>query len=237
MFLREHHRPPELPGRLDERRFEEHQISVQQPGLLVSRAVAAVTAVVDRSSVDRRFLEEVDMRGRWMHWRFGAALLLSAACAGIGEASEPLAADLLADWESQKARIVDLAEAMPAEKYDFKPTPAQMTFAEQMVHLAEAHVRQLARLDPAGRVRAPVPANGQTKDEVVRFVAAAYDYGTAVLRANQGALLEPAGDRTGARAVWAAMMNAQNHYGQGAVYLRLSGIVPPASRDRQHHHE
>jgi uncharacterized damage-inducible protein DinB len=38
------------------------------------------------------------------------------------------------------------------------------------------------------------------------------------------------GGRSKARGVWAAMNNAMNHYGQCVVYLRLNGIVPPASR-------
>jgi uncharacterized damage-inducible protein DinB len=128
--------------------------------------------------------------------------------------------------------MVDLAEAMPADKYDFKATPAQRTFAEQLLHLADAHVAMLKRLDPGGTVPAPTLSKDYARDAVVRSVTAAYDYGLAVIRSDPDRNWAGAADGqpSPARAVWAAMNNASNHYGQCVVYLRLNGIVPPASR-------
>lgn len=161
-------------------------------------------------------------------------VLVSAAGAAHPEAQEGgLKAALLRDWTAQKARLVALAEAMPAEKYEFKATPEQRTFGEQMGHLAEAHVSMFKRLDTAGKVPAPDTPKGHGREEIVAFVGAAYDYGQKVLESlSEEALLKSAeADRpVAARTVWAAMNNAANHYGQCVVYLRLNGIVPPASR-------
>jgi uncharacterized damage-inducible protein DinB len=157
------------------------------------------------------------------------AVLLAGARGSTQGAADPVAADLLKDWTEQKSRMVALAEAMPTEKYAFKATPAQRSFGEQLHHLAEAHVRMLKTLDPAGKVPAPDVASAKTKEEVVKALASAYDYGQAVLAA-QGSVAEAAGGRSKARVVWAAMNNAMNHYGQCVVYLRLNDIVPPASR-------
>jgi hypothetical protein len=161
------------------------------------------------------------------------ALVLAALPAAIllSQAPSPVGADLERDWTAQKARIVALAEAMPAEKYDFRATPPQRTYGEQLHHLADSHVRMFKALDPAGKVAAPAMPATHGRDEVVKAVAAAYDYGLAVIK-SVPSLTEPTkpGQPTAARTVWAAMNNAQNHYGQCVVYLRLNDIVPPASR-------
>jgi uncharacterized damage-inducible protein DinB len=158
-----------------------------------------------------------------------AAIACSVAAAAPPQPADPVAADLARDWVDQKARMIALAEAMPAERYDFKATPPQRTFGEQLAHLAEAHVRMLRPLDPGGRVPAPEIGHPRTREAVIAAVAAAYDYGRQVIEAASPST-ERAGERTRARAVWAAMNNAMNHYGQCVVYLRLNGIVPPASR-------
>ena len=158
-----------------------------------------------------------------------AALLLAWCVAPGLAAAQTVDADISRDWADQKTRMVALAEAMPAEKYDFKATPEQRTFGEQLVHLAQAHVRMLKALDPSGKVPAPAIGSAHDRDSVVKAVTAAYDYGQKAIE-SAGALTEKAGERSRARTVWAAMLNAMNHYGQCVVYLRLNGIVPPASR-------
>ena len=160
-----------------------------------------------------------------------AIVTMAAGSAGAQEAG--LKADLLRDWASQKGRIVALAEAMPADKYEFKATPEQRSFGEQIGHLAQAHVSMFKRLDASGSVAAPSAPEGHDRESVVAFVAAAYDYGQKVLGTlSEEALTKAteAGRPVAARTVWAAMNNASNHYGQCVVYLRLNGIVPPASR-------
>lgn len=159
-----------------------------------------------------------------------AARQQPAPPAPVTQSGDPLAADLLRDWEAQKNRMVALAEAMPADKYEFKATPEQRTFGEQLLHLAEAHVSMLKPLDGAGKVPAPTIAKSHAREDVVKSLAAAYDYGRAVIQAFDGPAHQVGAKTTRARTVWAAMGNAMNHYGQCVVYLRLNGVVPPASR-------
>jgi uncharacterized damage-inducible protein DinB len=154
------------------------------------------------------------------------------AAAAAGSPAEQLAAVLARDWASQKTRMIDLADAMPPEKYTFKATEAQRTYGEQLAHLAEAHVAMFKNVDAAGKVTAPTISKDHTKPAVMKSLAEAYDYGTEVLKANGGQILETVKDNPRARTVWQAMGNAQNHYGQCVVYLRLNGVVPPASRPK-----
>lgn len=164
-----------------------------------------------------------------------ASVLLAGALAGRTDARQAggLKADLLRDWNAQKARMTAVAEAMPADKYEFKATPPQRTFGEQLHHLGQANVNLFKRLDPEGRVPAPAVPPGHDRDTVVRFLGESYDYAAKVLEGlSDAALTTPSGQNntTPARTVWAAMSNAANHYGQCVVYLRLNDIVPPASR-------
>jgi uncharacterized damage-inducible protein DinB len=158
----------------------------------------------------------------------GLLLGLATSLSVVAQGSDPVSADLARDWAEQKARMVALAEAMPAEKYDFKATPPQRSFGEQLEHLAVAHVRMLKALDPDGRISAPAAPAGHSRDAVVKALSEAYDYGQKVIESSP--MTERAGERSRARVVWAAMNNAMNHYGQCVVYLRLNDIVPPASR-------
>jgi uncharacterized damage-inducible protein DinB len=161
-------------------------------------------------------------------------LILAVLGGAVATAQEPsgVVADLERDWTAQRARMIALAEAMPADKWEFKATPPQRTYGEQLHHLAQAHVTMLKAADPGGTVPVPqIPAT-HGRDEVIKALGDAYDYGTAVLKRSGAALAQPAkpGGPTAARAVWAAMNNAMNHYGQCVVYLRLNDIVPPTSR-------
>jgi len=71
----------------------------------------------------------------------GLALLGSAPSSYAQ--SETLNRELLNDWRDMKQTLVRLANAMPEDKYDFKSTPAQRDFAQQVLHVATANVINL----------------------------------------------------------------------------------------------
>jgi hypothetical protein len=155
-----------------------------------------------------------------------------------------LTGDLLADWQQQKAMMMAIAEAMPEETYGFKPTEVQRTYAEQILHIAGANVFLMQHV--GGTTAAPqvdtsdfkvfgLPAT--SKAEVLQVLSDGYDYGIAVLQEfSEEALLETiAGPRffgnvTRVRMAYYTLSHAMDIYGQMAVYLRLNGVVPPASQ-------
>ena len=57
------------------------------------------------------------------------------------------------DWLDMKKTIIQLADAMPADKFSYKPTPAQGSFGERLLHVAQSNVEYLAF---AGKARPPV---------------------------------------------------------------------------------
>jgi len=147
-----------------------------------------------------------------------------------------LAADVLADWMGQKEQLMGIADAMPADKFDYKSTPAQRSYGEQIMHIVQVNSFLLRSL---GAKTAPPEINmkAMAKADVLRALEQSYDYGAAALKEFGDAAMGQAvdgppflGRSTRARIAYFAMSHAMDIYGQMAVYLRLNDIVPPASR-------
>jgi uncharacterized damage-inducible protein DinB len=148
-------------------------------------------------------------------------------------------ANALADWTSQKETLVKLANAMPEEKFRYKPTPAQRDYGEQILHIAEANVVQMGRL--AGKATAPsVNMKATSKADILHALEDSFDYGIAVLKEQTDQTMVQAaettrfdrfmGPSTRARVVAYVMGHTWDIYGQMVVYVRLNGITPPASQ-------
>jgi uncharacterized damage-inducible protein DinB len=156
-----------------------------------------------------------------------------------------IASDLLKDWRAQKETMLKIADAMPAEKFGYKSTPAQRSFGEQILHVAGANVELLTFLGARTTTPFPVvPTEMATfglkmtdKAQILKALGDSFDYGEAVLKELGPAAMTDVvkgppwiGTATRAKLVWYTMGHTQDIYGQMAVYLRLNGIVPPASR-------
>ncbi len=147
-----------------------------------------------------------------------------------------LAGDLLKDWTELKDTMMKLGDAMPPDKFDFKPVKELRTYAEQLTHVAGANVGLMRLLDP--KATAPtINAKATAKDEVLKALADSFDFGTTLLKAQTNASLQETvqgprflGASTRARIVYRTMEHTYDEYGVMTVYLRLNGIVPPASR-------
>jgi uncharacterized damage-inducible protein DinB len=148
-----------------------------------------------------------------------------------------LACDVQGDWERTKTLVLGLVNAMPDDKWSFKPTPAQQTFAERALHVADIDTKLLATL--GGKTPAPSALNmkATTKADVVAALQVSFDYGSALLKEfNDQQLTEriasmpflgPSASRL--KVIYFSMQHTNDIYGQLVVYLRLNGITPPAS--------
>ncbi|HLK02930.1 MAG TPA: DinB family protein [Candidatus Acidoferrum sp.] len=152
----------------------------------------------------------------------------------------------------QEYQVRSAAEAMPEEKYGFRPVesnfknetpgygPAQLrTFAEQVKHVACANFGFAAELDgttppPACDKGGPNPA--KTKKELLIYLRESF---AAVNKSlgdiTQKNMFDPiegpyAGPNTRLGLATTIIWHAADHYGQMALYLRLNGIIPPSSR-------
>jgi uncharacterized damage-inducible protein DinB len=153
-----------------------------------------------------------------------------------GPSCSTLACDVQGDWERTKNLLLGLVNAMPDDKWSFKPTPAQQTFAERALHVAQIDVALFGTL--GSKTPAPmINAKAATKAEVVAALQASFDYGAAVIKElNDQQLAEriasmpflgPSTSRL--KVIYFSMEHTNDIYGQLVVYLRLNGITPPAS--------
>jgi uncharacterized damage-inducible protein DinB len=167
-----------------------------------------------------------------------AAVALAAPSVFAQSTSPSVVKELVAGWQRAATDIIDVAEAMPEEKYGYKPTPEISTFREQLVHLADATQRFI---DTAKGTKSEAghPHAAMTKAEVVALLKQTLQTGQAMLGSLTDAqLLEqvkfPFGNRMVTRfTFWQGpLYQVRNHHGQLVVYLRMNGIVPPTTARR-----
>ena len=141
--------------------------------------------------------------------------------------------------------FVSAADAMPEDKYSFAPTNGEFkgvrTFAQQVKHVAAVNylvgAAILEEKPPVELGGENGPDSVKTKADIVKFLKDSFVYvHKAVGTINEGNLLSPIkspfGENTVTRLGMATLIvgHCFDHYGQMVEYLRMNGIVPPASR-------
>jgi len=161
---------------------------------------------------------------------------------------------LESDLQGVERNLTSLAEAMPADKYDFAPTAGEFTgartFGLQLRHVATTNYVVAAFV--LGEKKIPVETgtldNGsdslRTKEQIVQYLKDSFAYTrkafAAITDQNATELLDQKAPWTAfgqdrvPRILFAnlAVWHTYDHYGQLAVYLRMNGVVPPASRKK-----
>ncbi len=148
---------------------------------------------------------------------------------------------VLDSWNDIGRKLTAMAEDFPEDKYDFKPTPAQRSFAEQLLHAAGS---MYYFTNPATGQKPPAaedPKRDQykTKADIVAFVKKSFADGAAAIQSKgeKGLMTEVVytPDQK-ARILDIAngiIEHSGEHYGQLVVYYRLAGLVPPESRPKK----
>jgi uncharacterized damage-inducible protein DinB len=149
---------------------------------------------------------------------------------------------LLDSWNDIGRKLIAMAEDFPEDKYDFKPTPAQRSFAEQLLHAANANY---FFSDPAMGKKMPAEedpkrADFKTKADIVAFVKKAFADGAAAIQAKgdkgmSDMLVDPFAHQQ-IRVLdmaYGFIEHSGEHYGQLVVYYRVAGLVPPESRPKK----
>src|SRR5438309_3726378 len=149
---------------------------------------------------------------------------------------------VLESWNDVARKLTTMAEDFPEDKYDFKPTPAQRSFAEQLLHAAGANYFfiNLAHGQKLPAEEDPKREQYKTKADVAAFVKKSFADGAAVIKAKgdkgmDDLLTDPNTHRPVrvADAAYSFIEHSGEHYGQLAVYYRVAGLVPPESRPKK----
>lgn len=145
----------------------------------------------------------------------------------------PLTSAVRAAVSQNAKNLLAGAEEMPASKYNYAPTPQQMTFGRMVLHVAQANNFVCARI--AG---GEMPSTGKltehsAKSELIAAMKASFDYCDETLaKVNDSDLAQEVpffGGRkvSKAAAIVAVATDLSDHYAQEAIYLRLTGHLPP----------
>ncbi len=220
------------------------------PRLLLNLSTLALGVVVATLSADLALPQSRDLSQRPDQTK----PLVDQAVPTAAElsAKETVAAAFLRSLDDEEYELRSAAEFMPADKYAYRPAqgdygavypgygPKELrTFAEQIKHVACANFAFSAELD--GRTPPPAcdkggPSPAKTRDELVSYLRDSFK----ALKKSIGAMtpknmFDPiegpyAGPNTRLGIANVAIWHGADHYGQLVLYMRLNGIVPPASR-------
>lgn len=182
------------------------------------------------------------MTHRWQLLVVVAALISSLAAQTEPPAPKTISESFSFIWKDVEHDFIALAEAMPEDKWEFRPTQGEFknvrTFGEQVKHVAcgnEAWSKKIAGEKPPERCDLGGPNPAKTKAEILAYLRDSFARMDKVITDTSAEnMLHPNGGPywgpNRLSALTAALWHVSDHYGQLVVYLRLNGIVPPASR-------
>jgi uncharacterized damage-inducible protein DinB len=194
------------------------------------------------------------MEKRMKRIPFLAAALVAAAFALPVHAQDTMKKDaavkpadpelkvVLDSWNDIGRKLIAMAEDFPEDKYDYKPTPAQRSFAEQLLHAAWANYLFINPVMGQKPPAAEDPKRDQykTKADIVAFVKKSFADGAAAIQSKgeKGLAVEIENYFPNQKVRVLDIANgiiehSGEHYGQLVVYYRLAGLVPPESRPKK----
>lgn len=170
--------------------------------------------------------------------RFTLAILSLLWAFSAVQAATPLTtvAQLTADWQRAKEYTKEYLDAMPEDGINYKPTPEIRSFADQMLHLANANYNFGAmasgKANPMQGKKMEEMADLKTKASLTKAVMESYDFMIDAVKGMSDAQLAETvkmGQREMTREVVLAKAfeHQTHHRGQCTIYIRMKGIKPP----------
>ena len=172
----------------------------------------------------------------------------NAAQAQQSQPSETVASIVDREIGVVEKQITELAEAMPEDKFNFSPENPNIpgsdfkgvrTFAQQVRHVAASNYAIWSQLTgetfPKNFYGGNGPETLKTKAEIIQFLKDSFALGhKAAASLTMQNMLQPPGHSKSSRLYLATfgVTHGFNHYGQMVEYVRMNGIIPPASRGK-----
>jgi len=155
--------------------------------------------------------------------------------AKLAPVTNPVSSAVKAQLPRFSKNMVAAAEAMPADKFSFKPTPEMNSFAHLVMHIAQSNNGLCSKISYLAAPDAK-PADTDPKDKLVAALKASFDYCAMALEkvddTKLGDQMMLFGNRPFSRAAVLIILSDDwfDHYGAQATYLRLNGILPPTAQ-------
>lgn len=168
----------------------------------------------------------------------GASGAGTSASADLSPVPNPVSGAVKAQLPRFQKNMVAAAEAMPAEKYNFKPTPEMNSFAHLVMHIAQSNNGLCSKISGMAAPDAKM-TDTDPKDKLVSALKASFEYcSTALEKVDDSKLGDQMmlfGNHPFSRAAVLIILSDDwfDHYGAQATYLRLNGILPPSAQPRK----
>jgi hypothetical protein len=154
-------------------------------------------------------------------------------------AKDPVATALRMLLPRSRNNTVGAITAMPADKFSYKPTPDQMTFAHLVVHIIGSNNLLCAKAANVAAPKVEEAKETDSKDKLLAAVTASFDFcGEALNKMDDSKLgdsVELFGGKQFPRAMAALGLASgwADHYAAAAMYLRLNNILPPSAQPKK----
>jgi uncharacterized damage-inducible protein DinB len=173
---------------------------------------------------------------RYLLYTTLAILTATIPVFGAQAPSSGFRAEFLKQMDEVSGKLIELAQAVPAEKYSWRPGKGVRSVSEVYVHVASANylLLRFIGIDPPPEYTNDMEQTITEKPQVIEAMKRSFDFvRQAVLRTPDSDLdksVELFGQNTTYRDVFFTMaMHMHEHLGQSIAYARINGIVPPWS--------
>ena len=169
-------------------------------------------------------------------WKVSALMMLLPLAASAQSGGESVSKHFNMFVKHHTKILIDAAEAMPADKYSYRPTAAQWTFGKIIAHMAGDNRITCSAIAGVAPEKSPEPSATAPKEELVTALKNSLTFcEQAVAKVNDGML----GDSVtyyGQRATRTSPLiglveDWSDHYSQLAGYLRLNNVLPPTAKN------
>lgn len=163
----------------------------------------------------------------------------AAAPQAASPVKDPVTASLRMLMPRSRNNILGAISAMPADKFTFKPTPDQITFAHLVVHITGSNNLMCAKAADIAEPKAEELKETDSKEKMLAAATASFDFCADALGkmddSKLGDEVEMFGGRKFPRAMAALGLASgwADHYAAAAQYLRLNGILPPSAQPKK----
>ena len=163
------------------------------------------------------------------------SIFICFICISIDSNAQDFLSDFKLKWKNAAEYTMEFARAMPEDHYAYTPTPIEMTFREQLKHIAGNMVWLCSSYLNGSKTTLDPAKSGNSKKEIIAMLEQSFAYTNQTINQLTEKDLNHivdfvAGKMSRRRIMLLLTDHVTHHRGQLVVYLRLKGVEPPAYR-------
>lgn len=165
-----------------------------------------------------------------------AAATTLAAAPAAAPVADPVSTAVRNILDRQSKNLIAATDEMPADKYSFKPTPAQNSFGHLVVHMTNSNFHLCSMISGVDIPKMDELKETDSKDTLTAALKSSFAFCTQALakvddsKLGEVVMTRPSFSLTRAYAMIALTNDFADHYSAAAMYLRLNGLLPPSAQ-------